>query len=54
MKKNLKKGLVFISIYLVLLLCVFMMSDRIERLDNHSESVEGIENLSTLEYNTNS
>ena len=54
MNKNLKKGLVFISVYLVLLLCVFMMSDRIERLDNSAESIKGTENLSTLEYNTNS
>ena len=43
MKKNLKKGLVFASIYLILLLCVFMMSERIERLEeNGREEVKSV------------
>ncbi len=43
MKKNLKKGLVFASIYLILLLCVFMMSERVERLEeNGREDVRAI------------
>ena len=43
MKKTLKKGLVFTSIYLILLLCVFMMSNRIERLEeNGKEEVRSV------------
>ena len=34
MNEMLKKGLIFGIIYLVLLLCAFMMCYRMERLDN--------------------
>ncbi len=54
MKKVLKKGLIFGAIYLVLLMCAFTMSDRIERLDNSNG--EGNEALSvfSLEVRSNS
>ena len=35
MKELLKKVLIYGAIYLVLLLCVIMMSNRIERLENN-------------------
>ncbi len=39
MKNLLKKGLIFGAIYLILLLCTFLMSERIESLEkNNKES----------------
>lgn len=37
MKNLLKKGIIFGAIYLILLLCTFLMSERIESLENNSK-----------------
>lgn len=40
MKKLLKKGLIFGAIYIILLLCTFMMSERIESLENNESTYD--------------
>lgn len=54
MKKVLKKGLVIGSIYLILLLCTFMMSERIERLEDNERVGNGSVSVLTLDEGSNS
>ena len=54
MKKILKKGLIFGAIYLVLLMCAFTMSSRIERLDNSNGEGKAALSVFTLEVRSNS
>ena len=54
MKKILKKGLIYGAIYLVLLMCAFAMSNRIERLDNSNGGANASLSVFSLEVSSNS